>query len=73
MEFDKNEKNKLYYPCANPFSQLYLIPRDKLYVRFCPFHQTMNAIDDYENFGYEESGGMRIFAKNFLMVRKRMR
>ena len=54
MEFDKNEKNKLYYPCANPFSQLYLIPRDKLYVRFCPFHQTMNAIENYENFGYKE-------------------
>ena len=42
------------YPCANPFSQLYLIPRDKLYIRFCPFHSTMVEIEDYENTGYEE-------------------
>lgn len=54
MELAKIEEEKMYYPCANPFSQLYLIPRDKLYVRFCPFHKTMNAIEDYENFGYEE-------------------
>lgn len=46
--------NEKMYPCANPFSQLYLIPRDKLYIRFCPFHSTMAAIEDYENIGYEE-------------------
>lgn len=46
--------DKKLYPCANPFSQLYLIPRDKLYIRFCPFHSTMVEIEDYENIGYEE-------------------
>lgn len=46
--------NKKVYPCANPFSQLYLIPRDKLYVRFCPFHPTLIEIEDYENLGYED-------------------
>jgi len=45
--------NKRKYPCANPFSQLYLIPRDKLYIRFCPFHATMAEVDDYEELGYE--------------------
>ncbi len=47
-------KSKILYPCANPFSQLYLIPRDKLYIRFCPFHSTLAEIDNYENIGYEE-------------------
>lgn len=46
--------DKMYYPCANPFSQLYLIPRNKLYIRFCPFHKTMAAIENYENIGYRE-------------------
>lgn len=42
------------YPCANPFSQLYLIPRNKLYTRFCPFHLTMVEIEDYEHLQYED-------------------
>lgn len=46
--------NHQIYPCANPFSQLYLIPRDKLYIRFCPFHSTMVELKDYEKIGYEE-------------------
>lgn len=46
--------NKSLYPCANPFSQLYLIPRDKLYIRFCPFHSTMAEVENYANIGYEE-------------------
>ncbi len=50
----KEDKSKMYYPCANPFSQLYLIPRNKLYVRFCPFHASMNAIESYENMTYED-------------------
>lgn len=42
------------YPCENPFSQLYLIPRNKLYIRFCPFHSTMVEIEDYEHLQYED-------------------
>lgn len=49
-----NLMNEYIYPCANPFSQLYLIPRDKLYVRFCPFHASMLEIEDYESVGYDE-------------------
>ena len=50
--FDTDKKN--IYPCENPFSQLYLIPRDKLYIRFCPFHSDIVDIKDYENIGYKE-------------------
>lgn len=49
----KHNDNKRKYPCANPFSQLYLIPRDKLYIRFCPFHATLVAVENYEGLGYE--------------------
>lgn len=55
-------RSQILYPCANPFSQLYLIPRDKLYVRFCPFHSTMVEIEDYENIGYDEL--CNIFSSN---------
>lgn len=46
--------NQSKYPCPNPFSQLYLIPRNKLYIRFCPFHSDMLQIEDYENLSYAD-------------------
>lgn len=48
-----NNDKKIKYPCANPFTQLYLLPRDKLYIRFCPFHSTMVEIKNYEDIGYD--------------------
>ncbi len=45
---------KKSFPCANPFSQLYLIPREKLYARFCPFHPSVVEIEDYEHLSYQE-------------------
>ncbi len=59
------------YPCANPFSQLYLIPRDKLYIRFCPFHSTMAEIEDYEKIGYEELCNIFNYNKNAVDIRRK--
>ena len=42
------------YPCNNPFIQFYMIARNKLYIRFCPFHSDMVQIEDYESLGYEK-------------------
>jgi sulfatase maturation enzyme AslB (radical SAM superfamily) len=30
------------------------MPRDKLYLRYCPIHKNMLALDNYENIGYGE-------------------
>jgi lipopolysaccharide biosynthesis glycosyltransferase/MoaA/NifB/PqqE/SkfB family radical SAM enzyme len=30
------------------------MPREKLYVRYCPMHKNMLALDDYEKIGYDE-------------------
>jgi lipopolysaccharide biosynthesis glycosyltransferase/sulfatase maturation enzyme AslB (radical SAM superfamily) len=36
------------YPCPNPFSQLYLVPRKFLDIRFCPHHAPLASIENYE-------------------------
>lgn len=59
------------YPCANPFSQLYLIPREKLYIRFCPFHSTMVEIEDYENIGYKELSDIFLKDEKAVEIRER--
>lgn len=65
-----NNKEKKY-PCENPFTQMYLIPRDKLYIRFCPFHSELIAIEDYENIGYGELKEIFNTNEEFIRVRKK--
>jgi len=67
--FDTDKKN--IYPCENPFSQLYLIPRDKLYIRFCPFHSDIVDIKDYENIGYKELCEIFNYNANAVAIRKK--
>ena len=59
------------YPCANPFYQMYLLPREKLIIRYCPFHSSLVEISDYESMGYEDL--CRLFQENekFLEVRQK--
>ena len=47
---DKNRE----YPCACPFSQLYLVPREKLDVRFCCYHAPLALLDNYETMTIED-------------------
>jgi sulfatase maturation enzyme AslB (radical SAM superfamily) len=42
------------YPCDCPFSQLYLVPREKLDIRFCCYHAPLALLDDYEKLSLDD-------------------
>ena len=44
-----NPNNSRKYPCTDPFSKLFMIPRDRLYLRFCCDQPDLLAIEDYSN------------------------
>lgn len=46
MSSEKDKTN--LYPCAAPFSQVYMVPRENLDMRFCSYHGPVYAEDQQE-------------------------